>query len=249
MDPSFPSQNTSQAAAPSRVLVVEDEPSIRDSIVYALESEGFTVDWTASGQEALLQVLQLNYQLIILDVGLPDVNGFELCRKLREATHVPIIFLTARSSEIDRVVGLEIGADDYVTKPFSPRELTARVRANIRRAALVSQEPSAVVSTRTCPSGHPFVVDEERWVVQYFGEVVPLARYEFRLLVAFIRKPGRVYSRAQLMDAAWDEPDASMERTVDSHIKSLRAKLKQVQPDLDPIVTHRGIGYSMKEDW
>lgn len=230
----------------SRVLVVEDEPSIRDSVVYALESEGYSVDWTASGAEALMQANANVYELIVLDVGLPDVNGFDVCRELRQFSQVPVIFLTARASEVDRVVGLELGADDYVTKPFSPRELTARVRANIRRAQL---NASRVVENVSKDVSMPFEIDYERWVIHYFGEALVLSRYEFRLLAVLVEKPGRVYSRAQLMDAAWEEPDASMERTVDTHIKSVRAKLKAQRTDVDPILTHRGIGYSLRESW
>jgi two-component system catabolic regulation response regulator CreB len=230
----------------SRVLVVEDEPSIRDSVVYALESEGYVVDWTGSGIEALSKAKSAAYALAVLDVGLPDLNGFEVCRELRGFSQIPVIFLTARSSEVDRVVGLELGADDYVTKPFSPRELSARVRANIRRSQI-----NALVAapTDTVVTGPPFEIDHERWTIHFHGECLLLSRYEFRLLAVLIKKPGRVYSRAQLMDAAWEEPDASMERTVDTHIKSVRAKLKAVRGDLEPIVTHRGIGYSLREDW
>lgn len=230
----------------SRVLVVEDEPSIRDSIVYALESEGFTVDHTASGAEALAMAAESAYQLMVLDVGLPDLNGFDVCRELRKRSQVPVIFLTARASEVDRVVGLELGADDYVTKPFSPRELSARVRANIRRAQLNPAPPQGV---RSSCKGVPFQIDYDRWVIHYYEKALSLSRYEFRLLAVLVEKPGRVYSRAQLMDAAWEEPDASMERTVDTHIKSVRAKLRALRADVDPIVTHRGIGYSMKENW
>ena len=236
-----------------RVLVVEDEPSIRDTIVYALESEGIDVDSTASGGEALEQIAKVDYQLIVLDVGLPDMSGFDVCRTLRETNPVPVIFLTARASEIDRVVGLEIGADDYVTKPFSPRELSARVRANIRRASLSNGSAAPFVAAGSEPekvaSKLPFKIDAERWVIHYYGHALVLSRYEFRLLAVLVEKPGRVYSRAQLMDAAWEEPDASMERTVDTHIKSLRAKLKAQRADVDPIQTHRGLGYSMKEHW
>ncbi|MGJ8640437.1 MAG: two-component system response regulator CreB [Opitutaceae bacterium] len=230
----------------ARVLVVEDEPSIRDSVVYALESEGYAVDWSGAGAEALEMARENTYQLIVLDVGLPDINGFDVCRELRIYSQVPVIFLTARASEVDRVVGLELGADDYVTKPFSPRELSARVRANIRRAQLNVVVPS---DAPPASSGMPFEIDHERWVIHYFGKALVLSRYEFRLLVVLIEKPGRVYSRAQLMDAAWEEPDASMERTVDTHIKSVRAKLKAQHAEVDPILTHRGIGYSMREAW
>lgn len=232
-----------------RVLVVEDEPSIRDSIVYALESEGFQVAYTASGAEALAKARATTFQLVVLDVGLPDMSGFDVCRELRQSSEVPVIFLTARASEVDRVVGLELGADDYVTKPFSPRELSARVRANIRRAQLNHAPETPARDRCAAVTGMPFEIDYERWVVHYAGQPLVLSRYEFRLLAALVEKPGRVYSRAQLMDKAWEEPDASMERTVDTHIKSVRAKLRSVRPDIDPIVTHRGIGYSMREDW
>ena len=224
------------------VLVVEDEPSIRDSVVYALESEGFAVDWAGTGADALGKLRAAEYALIVLDVGLPDMSGFDVCRELRMTSQVPLIFLTARASEVDRVVGLEIGGDDYVTKPFSPRELSARVRANIRRAQLVVERGEDA----TFP---PFKVDYGRLVIHYFGSVLSLSRYEFRLLAVLVEKPGRVYSRAQLMDIAWEEPDASMERTVDTHIKSVRAKLKSLREEIDPIVTHRGVGYSLREDW
>jgi two-component system catabolic regulation response regulator CreB len=238
---------TSPSENLARVLVVEDEPSIRDSIVYALESEGFAVEWTASGVAALVKAKVTNFALVILDVGLPDRSGFDVCRDLRQFSEVPVIFLTARASEVDRVVGLELGADDYVTKPFSPRELSARVRSNIRRAQLNRAPVETAVSL--VATEIPFQIDYERWVIHYFGQALVLSRYEFRLLAALVEKPGRVYSRAQLMDQAWEEPDASMERTVDTHIKSVRAKLRAHRAEIDPIVTHRGIGYSMRENW
>ena len=178
--------------------------------------------------------------LIILDIGLPDISGFELCKQIRSQSTVPIIFLTARIEEIDRVVGLEIGGDDYVVKPFSPRELTARVKAVLRRTVQgnhTEQAPTTVWN-----------VDGIRRQITYFGNALDLSRTEYELLYAFIRSPGRVFTRDQLMDAVWDEPEASMDRTVDAHIKNLRAKLKAVNPDLDPIVTHRGIGYALREN-
>ncbi len=252
MPNSVPPSNTADSPAPEvgagRILVVEDELSIRDNIVYALESEGFRVDCAATGSEALEMAGKNDYQLVVLDVGLPDINGFDVCQSLRKTSHVPVIFLTARSSEVDRVVGLEIGADDYVTKPFSPRELSARVRANVRRSLLNTATTDSPPQTDDA-NGLPFQIDYERWEIRYYEQALALSRYEFRLLALLIEKPGRVYSRAQLMNAAWEEPDASMERTVDTHIKSLRAKLKERRVDLDPIVTHRGIGYSLREDW
>jgi two-component system catabolic regulation response regulator CreB len=139
---------------------------------------------------------------------------------------------------VDRVVGLELGADDYVVKPFSPRELAARVKAVLRRARGAS-------SGR--PSGNAFTLDEERLQITYFGKPLDLSRYEYRLLAVLLKRPGRVYSREQLLELVWDEPEASLDRTVDAHVKNLRAKLRDVRPDVDPIATHRGTGYSLKE--
>jgi two-component system catabolic regulation response regulator CreB len=223
-------------AAP-RILIVEDEPSIRDAIQYAIESDGCEVTCSSTGGDALARIDSDQFDLVVLDVGLPDVNGFDVCRRLRERHSVPVLFLTARSDEIDRVVGLEIGGDDYVTKPFSPRELSARVRAILRRTKSGAPAPAG---------GALFEVDSTRILIRYHGAPLDLSRYEYRLLAALIAKPGRVFSRAQLMDAAWEEPEASMERTVDTHIKSLRAKLHAVRADSDPIRTHRGFGYSLE---
>jgi two-component system catabolic regulation response regulator CreB len=222
-----------------RILIVEDEPAIADTIQYALDTDGFDTTLLNSGQPVLPYLSEEKVDLIILDIGLPDVSGLELCKKIRLTHALPIIFLTARAEEIDRVVGLEIGADDYVTKPFSPRELSARVRAVLRRTNGKGSPPFS--------SATAFQVDEPRKRILYFGEVLDLSRYEFRLLKTFIERPGQVFSRDQLMERAWDEPEASMDRTVDAHIKNLRAKLKAVNPEVDPIVTHRGTGYSLKE--
>ncbi|MBX7208358.1 MAG: two-component system response regulator CreB [Verrucomicrobiaceae bacterium] len=231
----------------TRILVVEDEPSIADNIVYALESEGFMPQVSATGSDALKKFEQNEWALVILDVGLPDLSGFEVCRRMLASKNVPVIFLTARGQEVDRVVGLELGADDYVVKPFSPRELTARVRAVLRRAG--GRSESAPQMSANANSAAPLVVDGERCVVRYYGQTLQLPRYEFRLLQALAAHPGRVFTRSQLMDRASDEPEAAMERTVDAHVKSLRAALKTVKPDVDPIQTHRGMGYSLIEDW
>ncbi|HCN27478.1 MAG TPA: two-component system response regulator CreB [Verrucomicrobiales bacterium] len=232
---------------PARILVVEDEPSICENIVYALEADGFAVETAGTGFQALEALRAGAFQLVILDVGLPDMTGFEVCKTLRQSSQTPLIFLTARSSEVDRVVGLEIGGDDYVVKPFSPRELAARARAILRRARPDALEPEAApAAARGAP---PLVVDETRCQVTYYGVPLALTRYEFRLLRAFAAHPGRVFSREQLMERASEEPDASMERTVDTHIKTLRARLREARPGIDPIVTHRGMGYSLLETW
>jgi two-component system catabolic regulation response regulator CreB len=180
--------------------------------------------------------------LILLDIGLPDVNGLDLCREIRKSHATPIIFLTARSAEIDRVVGLEIGGDDYVSKPFSPKELSARVRAVLRRTR-GSQAPPPPPA----PAPTAFEVDGSRRQVSYAGRPVELSRYEYEILTTFIRRPGHVFSREQLMGLVWEQPGTSLERSVDAHIKNIRAKLKAIRPDRDPIVTHRGVGYSLKE--
>ena len=223
-----------------RVLIVEDESAIADNITYALSTEGFDVVWCATGEDALTILEDDDVSLIILDVGLPDRNGFDLCKEIRKRSAIPIIFVTARAYEIDRVVGLEIGGDDYVVKPFSPRELSARVKAVLRRTPGTADGSTQVASA-------PFLIDKKRKVVSYFGKPLDLSRYEYRLLEVLAGRPGWVFSRDRLMDLVWEEPEASMDRTVDTHIKTLRAKLKQVRPKLDPIQTHRGLGYSLKE--
>ncbi|WDP91994.1 MAG: two-component system response regulator CreB [Desulfobacter sp.] len=224
------------------ILIVEDEPAIADNIIFALSTEGFDTLWEAEGGPVLHRIDSHPVDLVILDIGLPDMNGMELCKAIREKGNIPVIFLTARAQEIDRVVGLEIGADDYVVKPFSPRELTARVRAVLRRTRGSMETPAAPGSTREI-----FTVDPGRHKIVYRGRALDLSRYEYRLLAILIRRPGQIFSRDRLMEMAWDEPDMSMDRTVDAHIKNLRAKLRAVTPETDPIKTHRGLGYSLKE--
>ena len=227
------------------ILLVEDEPSIADTITYTLSTEGFDCLWCATGKEAREKLAGHVIDLIILDVGLPDCNGFELCKTIRQRHETPIIFLTARADEIDRVVGLEIGGDDYLVKPFSPRELAARVKAILRRVARGEKKEPEDQANSSVPR---FEIDEGRRLIRFRGCDLPLSRYEFRLLRILVAKPGWVYSREKLMEMAWDEPEASMDRTVDAHIKSLRAKLRNVVPDENPIRTHRGMGYSLKEE-
>ncbi|HEX4963975.1 MAG TPA: two-component system response regulator CreB [Thermoanaerobaculia bacterium] len=221
------------------ILVVEDEPAIADTIQYALESEGFRCHRLEVGAGVVEFVDRQPVALVVLDIGLPDMSGIEVCRRLRERHDVPVIFLTARSAEVDRVVGLELGADDYVTKPFSPRELAARAKAVLRRTQRGSGSPP--------PGNAAFALDEERRQISYFGRPLELSRYEYKLLCVLLKRPGRVYSREQLLELVWDAPEASLDRTVDAHVKNLRAKLRDVRPDVDPIATHRGTGYSLKE--
>jgi two-component system catabolic regulation response regulator CreB len=224
------------------ILVVEDEQSIAETITYALQTEGFATVWKTTGRDALTVPGQQPVGLVVLDVGLPDMSGFDVCRELQKLGAPPVIFLTARSGEVDRIVGLELGADDYLAKPFSPRELTARVRAILRRAG------TGAAAAGGTAAGGPWQHDEARCRISYRGQALELARNEYRLLRALLAAPGRVFSREQLMSAAWDDPGAALDRTVDAHIKLLRAKLREVSPESDPIVTHRGLGYSLREE-
>jgi two-component system catabolic regulation response regulator CreB len=234
------------------ILVIEDEAPIAETILYALKTDGFDAAWKTTGGEAL-EFLRCNaISLVVLDVGLPDTTGFDLCRELRRWSNVPVIFLTARSEEIDRIVGLEIGADDYMAKPFSPRELSARVRAVLRRGGdRGGAVPPLAADQAAPPINHAGAVwshDSVRCRIAYRGRALELTRNEYRLLEALLAHPGRVYSREQLMQAAWDDPGAALDRTVDAHVKLVRAKLREISPDADPIVTHRGLGYSLREE-
>ncbi len=223
------------------VLIVEDEPSIADNISYALSTEGFNVLCVETGSEALSQLKASDISLIILDVGLPDVNGFDLARTIKHSSAVPIIFVTARGDEIDRVVGLELGADDYVVKPFSPRELSARVKAVLRRTQL------ALDSSNSDKRQGLFSIDDARRIISFHGSILELSRYEFNLLKVLIKSPGRVFTREHLMALVWEDPDMSSERTVDTHIKMIRRKLRAVEDGEDIIITHRGVGYSLRD--
>lgn len=219
------------------ILILEDESSIADTLVFVLQSEGFTTTWTTLAGEAL-QLLQKNsIDLVVMDVGLPDMTGFEACKQLRKFSDVPVIFLTARGDELDRVIGLEIGADDYVVKPFSPREVAARVKAILKRV-----KPAAEILTK--PTQKEFVVDGERLHIYYHNQLLSLTRVEFLLLQALVSQPQRVLSRDQLLTAAGIAADAGYDRSIDTHIKTLRAKLRAVLPDAEPIQTQRGFGYS-----
>ena len=226
------------------ILIVEDEPGIADTLQYALRTEGFEPTWCASAEAALAAVAQHVPALVILDVGLPDMSGFELFKRLRAQIDVPVVFLTARGDEIDRVVGLELGADDYVAKPFSPRELVARVRSVLRRS---TKSASAAPAAEPAAS-RVFEVDDGKRQIRFYGRALELSRYEFGLLRTLVRRPGHVYTRDALLELVWDGASESLDRTVDAHVKTVRAKLKAVAPTLEPIRTHRGVGYALAED-
>jgi two-component system catabolic regulation response regulator CreB len=227
------------------ILIVEDEQAIADSIAFALGKEGYEPRHVTLGEQALVAAREEPPALVMLDVGLPDISGLEVCRRLRQFSEVPVIFLTARSDEIDRIVGLEIGADDYVTKPFSPRELVARVRVILRRVgvAAVAAHPATPVEVRA-PA---FELRAAEARILYSGQALDLTRYEYLLLKTLVEHPGHVLSRAQLMDRIWCDAPDTLDRTVDAHIKSLRAKLRAIDDNADPIQTHRGMGYSLQQ--
>ena len=220
----------------ARVLLVEDEVAIADAVQYALRADGLQVEHSLLGAPALERLRRERFDVVVLDVGLPDLDGFALCRQLRTFSQVPVIFLSARDTEVDRVVGLELGADDYVTKPFSPRELVARVRARLRRA-----EPAAAAREHG-----DFSHDANGQRIRFRGQWLALTRYEYLLLAALLARPGAILSRDRLMDEVWGDAPDTVDRTVDTHVKTLRAKLRQAAPDADPIRTHRGLGYSLE---
>lgn len=240
-------------SSPQRILIVEDEQAIADTLIYALGTDGFATEHCLLGRDALASLSRGGFALTILDVGLPDMNGFDLCRELRRTNEIPVIFLTARSDEIDRIVGLEIGADDYVVKPFSPREVSTRVRAILRRARRIAVpdrhdavDPGPVARPDPAPEILGFSIDDESLCIRYRGQALSLTRYEYLLLKTLLESPRRIFSRGQLMQRVWTAPDHSLERTVDTHVKTLRAKLRALDPEADPIVTHRGLGYGLR---
>jgi two-component system, OmpR family, response regulator RegX3 len=225
----------------SRVLVVEDEESFSDALSYMLRKEGFEVSVAPTGTAALTQFDQTGADIVLLDLMLPEMSGTEVCRQLRQRSAVPIIMVTARDSEIDKVVGLEIGADDYVTKPYSPRELVARIRAVLRRQA----GDAADVSAPTLAAG-PVQMDVERHVVTVGGSSVQLPLKEFELLELLLRNAGRVLTRGQLIDRVWGADYVGDTKTLDVHVKRLRSKVEPEPAAPRHIVTVRGLGYKFE---
>ena len=218
---------------PLRILIIDDEPSIIDNLVYVLNQEGMASESVNTGTAGLNLLKEMSFDLVILDIGLPDISGIEVCKKIRSHSNIPIIFLTARSDEIDRILGLELGGDDYVTKPFSPREVVTRIKTVLRRI----DRPAVVTET--------FDVDEGRKEVRYKGARLTLTPFEFGILSKLLSRPGQVFSRDHLLDQVWSENASASDRVIDTHIKSIRAKLHDVDPEDNAIQTHRGFGYSV----
>ena len=238
----------------TRILVVEDEESYRDPLTYQLEREGFDVITAATGPDALLRFEESGADLVLLDLMLPGLPGTEVCRRLRLVSDVPVIMLTAKDDEIDKVVGLELGADDYVTKPYSSRELLARVRAVLRRresavvvGASAGGSPSELDDDRLLVAG-PVQMDVERHTVRVRGELVGFPLKEFELLEMLLRNAGRVLTRGQLIDRIWGSDYVGDTKTLDVHVKRIRARIEVDPGNPSLVLTVRGLGYKFADD-
>ena len=225
----------------TRVLVVEDEESFSDALSYMLRKEGFEVAVAATGPDAIAEFDRSGADLVLLDLMLPGLPGTEVCRLLRQRSTVPVIMLTAKDTEVDKVVGLELGADDYVTKPFSSRELVARIRAVLRRAG---EGPEELI-TGTVEAG-PVRLDAERHVVTVHGREVPMPLKEFDLLELLLRNSGRVLTRMQIIDRVWGSDYVGDTKTLDVHVKRLRSKIEADPANPTHLLTVRGLGYKFE---
>lgn len=228
----------------TRILLVEDEESYRDPLTYQLRREGFEVIAAATGPEGLEAFERSGADLVLLDVMLPGMSGVEVCRQLRKTSSVPVIMLTAKDSEIDKVVGLEIGADDYVTKPYSFRELLARVRAVLRRGAVSAADPADDEALEV----GPLRLDVDRHEVHVRGELVAFPLKEFELLELLMRNAGRVLTRGQIIDRVWGSDYVGDTKTLDVHVKRVRAKIEEDPGKPELLVTVRGLGYKLDDD-
>jgi two-component system, OmpR family, response regulator RegX3 len=223
---------------PTRILLVEDEPSLVETVRYALEREGFGVIVARDGQEALDRFATEPPDLVILDLMLPVVSGLDVCRRIRETSTVPIVIVTAKDAEADKVAGLELGADDYVTKPFSVRELVSRVRANLRRSQMTVPDAAGEVLT-----GGPIRLDAARHEVTVRGDPVAFPPKEFELLESFLRSPGRLLTRERLIQRIWGGDYVGDTKTLDVHVKRLRQKIERDPHEPEHLLTVRGLGY------
>ena len=232
------------AEASPTILLVDDEDSVRKVLAFPLERDGFTVVQAADGQEALDKFAAQPIDLVVLDIMLPRLDGLEVCKRLRATSTVPIIMLTARDDELDKVIGLELGADDYITKPFSIREFRSRVRALLRR----SRAPHAAADGQEERIEHEgLVIDNARRTVEVRGEPVQLTYVEFELLRTLAASPGRVFSRRMLLEALWKSADYRDPRTIDVHVRHLREKLEAEPRTPEYILTVRGVGYRFRD--
>jgi two-component system response regulator RegX3 len=227
----------------SRILLVEDEESYRDPLSYLLRKEGYDVADVATGPDALAEFDRGGADLVLLDLMLPGLSGIEVCRQIRQRSDVPVIMLTAKDSEIDKVVGLEIGADDYVTKPYSSRELLARIRAVLRRRS----QPGPVVADEVLEAGG-VRLDAERHTVEVAGTPTAFPLKEFELLEFLLRNAGRVLTRGQIIDRVWGSDYVGDTKTLDVHVKRIRSKIERDPANPVLLLTVRGLGYKFAED-
>ena len=227
----------------STILLVDDEDSVQKLLAYPLEREGFRVLQARDGEEALERFAAEEVDLVVLDLMLPKLDGLEVCKRLRALSEVPIIMLTARDDELDKVLGLELGADDYITKPFSIREFRSRVRALLRRAAVVRPAPG----DGNVIAAHELELDLGRRTVEVRGTPVRLTYVEFELLRTLAGNPGRVFSRRQLLEALWGDSSYREPRTIDVHVRHLREKLERDASEPEFILTVRGAGYRFRD--
>jgi DNA-binding response OmpR family regulator len=231
------------AEASARILLVDDEESIQTLLAYPLRREGYDVVVARDGREGLDRFAADRFDLVVLDVMMPRIDGIEVCRRLRSRSQVPIIMLTARDDEVDKVLGLEIGADDYITKPFSVREFRSRVKAALRRTRMSAEEPDE----GPISSGE-LTIDPGRRQVSVRGDRVQLTYVEFELLAALARSPGRVLDRAALLERIWGDSTYRDPRTIDVHIRHLREKIEAEPKDPEYLLTVRGVGYRFRDE-
>ncbi|WP_323017319.1 response regulator [Castellaniella sp.] len=223
------------------ILVVEDEPKLAEVLRTYLEAAGYAVRWVDNGLQVMDIVREWAPDLVLLDLMLPGRDGLDICRDIRAQTTIPVIMVTARTEEIDRLLGLELGADDYICKPYSPREVVARVRAVLRRAEAAVAAPAADGA-----SASGLMIQAEAWQARLDGVALDLTPVEFRLLALLASQPGRIFSRDQVLDGLYDDHRVVTDRTVDSHVKNLRRKLADVRPDEDLIRSVYGVGYRLE---
>jgi two-component system response regulator BaeR len=221
----------------ARILVAEDEPKIANLLTDYLNQDGFQTHWVSDGNQVLTDFESEGADLVLLDIMMPGKDGIENCQAIRAISDVPIVMVTARVEEVDRLLGLNLGADDYICKPFSPREVVARVRAILRRVGRNGQDRTS----------SPFKVDEERMQVTLDEQPLTLTGAEFKMLTAMINKPGSVFSRDHLLDVIDDEPSNTSDRAIDSHVKNLRKKLSLIRPDTKLIASVYGAGYKLDD--
>lgn len=235
-------------STPKHILLVEDDAGIAEPLTYALKRQNWEVTWHTHGNAALEDIEKIDFDFIILDVGLPDTNGFDLCKQIRNDYQTPLLFLTAQNDEIDRILGLEIGADDYCAKPFSPREIVSRIKAIWRRIENVRESLPENNSTETALNKDInwdiWQFNSKTYTMTLSGKILDVSKSELQLLLALLGSPTQVFSREQLLAHMSDHPEHRLPRTVDSHIKTIRQKITKIT-DADIIQTHRGIGYSL----